>query len=136
MLRMKETDFMAVIDVNLKGVFLCTSEACKVMLKKRSGRIINISSVVGQIGNPGQANYAAAKGGVIGTPPPGFAQPAMPSSEAAPLAFFRPRCALVQHAWGIFVGGRRRKFGSALLEPLRVTASVALVASPEGTLGT
>eukprot|EP00285_Hemiselmis_virescens_P014366 CAMPEP_0173388340 /NCGR_PEP_ID=MMETSP1356-20130122/10674_1 /TAXON_ID=77927 ORGANISM="Hemiselmis virescens, Strain PCC157" /NCGR_SAMPLE_ID=MMETSP1356 /ASSEMBLY_ACC=CAM_ASM_000847 /LENGTH=304 /DNA_ID=CAMNT_0014345223 /DNA_START=1 /DNA_END=915 /DNA_ORIENTATION=+ len=66
MLRMKEEDFMAVININLKGVFLCSQEASKVMLKKRAGRIINISSVVGQIGNPGQANYAAAKGGVIG----------------------------------------------------------------------
>lgn len=66
MLRMKFDDFKAVIDVNLAGVFLCSQAAAKVMLKKRSGRIINISSVVGQIGNPGQANYAAAKGGVIG----------------------------------------------------------------------
>ena len=66
MLRMKYDDWKAVIDVNLSGVFLCSQEAAKVMLKKRSGRIINISSVVGQIGNPGQANYAAAKGGVIG----------------------------------------------------------------------
>mmetsp|Transcript_38336 Transcript_38336/g.89862 ORF Transcript_38336/g.89862 Transcript_38336/m.89862 type:complete len:153 (-) Transcript_38336:31-489(-) len=66
MLRMKYEDWKAVIDVNLSGVFLCSQEACKVMLKKRAGRIINISSVVGQIGNPGQANYAAAKGGVIG----------------------------------------------------------------------
>lgn len=66
MMRMKESDFMDVININLKGVFLCSQEASKVMLKKRAGRIINISSVVGQIGNPGQANYAAAKGGVIG----------------------------------------------------------------------
>merc|ERR1719393_763197 len=65
-LRMKYEDWKAVIDVNLAGVFLCSQQAAKVMLKKRTGRIINISSVVGQIGNPGQANYAAAKGGVIG----------------------------------------------------------------------
>lgn len=65
-LRMKYEDWKAVIDVNLAGVFLCSQQAAKVMLKKKSGRIINISSVVGQIGNPGQANYAAAKGGVLG----------------------------------------------------------------------
>jgi len=65
-MRMKFDDWKSVIDVNLGGVFLCTQAAAKVMLKKRAGRIINISSVVGQIGNPGQANYAAAKGGVIG----------------------------------------------------------------------
>merc|ERR1711966_303328 len=65
-LRMKLEDWKAVIDVNLSGVFICSQEAAKVMLKKKAGRIINISSVVGQIGNPGQANYAAAKGGVLG----------------------------------------------------------------------
>jgi len=65
-LRMKFEDWKAVIDVNLAGVFLCSQEAAKRMLKKKAGRIINISSVVGQIGNPGQANYAAAKGGVLG----------------------------------------------------------------------
>lgn len=65
-LRMKFADWQAVIDINLGGVFLCSQAAAKIMLKKRAGRIINISSVVGQIGNPGQANYAAAKGGVIG----------------------------------------------------------------------
>lgn len=64
-MRMKEKQFRDVIDTNLVGVFLATREAAKIMMKKRSGRIINMASVVGQIGNPGQANYAASKGGVI-----------------------------------------------------------------------
>ncbi|NEU74351.1 3-oxoacyl-[acyl-carrier-protein] reductase [Hassallia byssoidea VB512170] len=66
LLRMKPEDWQAVIDLNLTGVFLCTRAASKIMLKKRSGRIINITSVAGQMGNPGQANYSAAKAGVIG----------------------------------------------------------------------
>jgi 3-oxoacyl-[acyl-carrier protein] reductase len=65
-LRMKEEEWDAVINTNLKGVFLCTKAAARAMMKKRSGRIINISSIVGIIGNPGQANYVAAKSGVIG----------------------------------------------------------------------
>jgi len=56
-----------VIDLNLTGVFLCRAVS-KVMLKQRAGRIINIASVAGQMGNPGQANYSAAKAGVIGLP--------------------------------------------------------------------
>lgn len=66
LLRMKPEDWQAVIDLNLTGVFLCTRAASKLMLKQRSGRIINIASVAGQMGNPGQANYSAAKAGVIG----------------------------------------------------------------------
>ncbi|WP_083602512.1 3-oxoacyl-[acyl-carrier-protein] reductase [Hydrococcus rivularis] len=66
LLRMKPEDWQAVIDLNLTGVFLCTKAVSKTMIKQRSGRIINISSVAGQMGNPGQANYSAAKAGVIG----------------------------------------------------------------------
>ena len=66
LLRMKPEQWQAVIDLNLTGVFLCTKAVSKTMLKQRSGRIINIASVAGQIGNPGQANYSAAKAGVIG----------------------------------------------------------------------
>jgi len=66
LLRMKPEDWQAVIDLNLTGVFLCTRAISKVMLKQRAGRIINIASVAGQMGNPGQANYSAAKAGVIG----------------------------------------------------------------------
>jgi 3-oxoacyl-[acyl-carrier protein] reductase len=66
LLRMKLEDWQAVINLNLTGVFLCTKAASKVMLKQRSGRIINIASVAGQMGNPGQANYSAAKAGVVG----------------------------------------------------------------------
>ncbi|MGL5082050.1 MAG: 3-oxoacyl-[acyl-carrier-protein] reductase [Microcoleaceae cyanobacterium] len=66
LLRMKLEEWQAVIDLNLTGVFLCTRAVSKIMLKQRSGRIINIASVAGQMGNPGQANYSAAKAGVIG----------------------------------------------------------------------
>ena len=66
LLRMKAADWQAVINLNLTGVFLCTKAVSKLMLKQRSGRIINIASVAGQMGNPGQANYSAAKAGVIG----------------------------------------------------------------------
>lgn len=65
-LRMKEEDWDAVLTVNLKGAFLCSRAAFKVMSKQRYGRIINIASVVGQMGNAGQANYCASKAGLIG----------------------------------------------------------------------
>lgn len=65
-LRMKDEDWDAVLTVNLKGAFLCSRAASKVMTKQRSGRIINIASVVGQMGNAGQANYCASKAGLIG----------------------------------------------------------------------
>jgi 3-oxoacyl-[acyl-carrier protein] reductase len=64
-LRMTEKEWDAVINVNLKGVFNCTKAASRSMLRQRSGRIVNIASVVGQMGNAGQANYSASKGGVI-----------------------------------------------------------------------
>ncbi len=66
LMRMKEEDWDAVIDINLKGTFLCSKEAVKVMVKQRYGRIINIASVVAYIGNPGQANYSASKAGIVG----------------------------------------------------------------------
>ncbi len=65
MLRMKESDWDAVIAVNLKGVFNCSKAVLKYMMKQRSGKIINIASIIGLIGNPGQANYSASKAGVI-----------------------------------------------------------------------
>lgn len=66
LVRMKDEDWDAVLSVNLKGAFLCTRAVAKVMTKQRSGRIINIASVVGQMGNVGQANYCASKAGLIG----------------------------------------------------------------------
>ncbi|AAR34977.1 3-oxoacyl-[acyl-carrier-protein] reductase [Geobacter sulfurreducens] len=66
LLRMKDADWDAVLDVNLKGAFNCTREAAKLMTKARSGRIVNIGSVVGEMGNAGQVNYCASKAGMIG----------------------------------------------------------------------
>ena len=66
LMRMKDDDWDAVLNVNLKGAFLCTRAVFKVMSKQRYGRIINIASVVGQMGNAGQANYCASKAGLIG----------------------------------------------------------------------
>jgi len=66
LMRMKVSQWDDVLNTNLKGVFLCTKNVSKFMIKQRSGNIINITSIVGLIGNPGQANYAASKAGVIG----------------------------------------------------------------------
>ncbi|WP_114994728.1 3-oxoacyl-[acyl-carrier-protein] reductase [Synechococcus sp. UW179A] len=66
LMRMKTEDWQAVINLNLSGVFLCTRAVTRPMLKQKSGRIINITSVVGLMGNAGQSNYAAAKAGVVG----------------------------------------------------------------------
>ena len=66
LMRMKEEDWDAVINTNLKGVYYCTKAVSKLMMKKRAGRIVNMASVVGLTGNAGQANYSAAKAGVIG----------------------------------------------------------------------
>ena len=66
MMRMKEEDFDSVININLKGTFNCTKAVSKIMMKQRSGSIINMSSVIGLVGNIGQANYAASKAGILG----------------------------------------------------------------------
>jgi len=66
LVRMKGKDWDDVLNINLKGTFICTKIAAKTMLKQRYGRIINMTSVVGASGNPGQANYAASKAGIIG----------------------------------------------------------------------
>ncbi|WP_341322656.1 3-oxoacyl-[acyl-carrier-protein] reductase [Solibacillus sp. FSL H8-0523] len=66
LIRMKDDEWDDVLNTNLKGVFLCTKTVARQMMKQRAGRIINISSIVGVVGNPGQANYVAAKAGVIG----------------------------------------------------------------------
>ena len=66
LMRMKTEDWQKVLDLNLSGVFYCTRAVSRQMLKQKKGRIINITSVVGLMGNPGQANYSAAKAGVVG----------------------------------------------------------------------
>lgn len=66
LLRMKEEDWDLVLGINLKGVFNCTKSVARIMLKQRSGKIVNVSSVVGIMGNAGQSNYSASKAGVIG----------------------------------------------------------------------
>ncbi|MDI6889775.1 MAG: 3-oxoacyl-[acyl-carrier-protein] reductase [Thermodesulfovibrionales bacterium] len=66
LLRMKEEDWDSVVDINLKGVFLCSREAIKEMSQRRYGRIVNIASVAAFMGNPGQANYSASKAGIVG----------------------------------------------------------------------
>ena len=66
LMRMKEAEFDQVIDTNLKGAFLCMKTVARQMMRQKSGRIINVASIVGVSGNPGQANYVAAKAGVIG----------------------------------------------------------------------
>ena len=66
LMRMKEADWQAVLDTNLTGVYHCTKAVSKLMMKQRQGAVINLSSVVGETGNAGQANYAAAKAGIIG----------------------------------------------------------------------
>lgn len=66
LMRMKEEDFDSVIDVNLKGTFNCVRQVTPIMLKQKGGRVINISSVVGEVGNAGQVNYASSKAGIIG----------------------------------------------------------------------
>ena len=65
MLRMSDADWDEVLDTNLKGTFLCMRSVAKIMMRQRSGRVINMASVVGMIGNAGQANYAASKAGII-----------------------------------------------------------------------
>jgi len=66
LIRMPEADFDAVININLKGAFNCSKAVCKIMMKQRSGRIVNMASIIGIMGNAGQVNYAASKAGMIG----------------------------------------------------------------------
>lgn len=65
LMRMTEDDWDAVLDINLKGAFLCTKAVSRLMMKQRAGAIVNVASIIGLIGNPGQCNYSASKGGLI-----------------------------------------------------------------------
>jgi 3-oxoacyl-[acyl-carrier protein] reductase len=77
LMRMKEADWDLVLSINLKGSFLCSQQAVKQMMKQKSGSIVNIASIVGLMGNAGQANYSASKAGLIGLIAPGFIDTAM-----------------------------------------------------------
>jgi NAD(P)-dependent dehydrogenase (short-subunit alcohol dehydrogenase family) len=87
LIRMSEEDWDAVLDINLKGAFLVTKAVAKIMMKQRSGSIVNIASVVGVMGNPGQVNYSASKGGLIAmtrTTGQGTGQPQRPHQRGRP----------------------------------------------------
>ena len=116
MLRMKDDDFDKVVAINLRGAFLCLREAAKIMTRQRHGRIINISSVVGQMGNAGQINYSAAKAGLIG----------MTKSAAKELA---PRSVTVNAVAPVFI---ETDMTAALSEEARDAYAKAI---PLGRLG-
>ncbi|MBI4823141.1 MAG: 3-oxoacyl-[acyl-carrier-protein] reductase [Nitrospirae bacterium] len=131
-IRMKEEDWDSVISINLKGVFLCSKEAIKVMSKARYGRIVNISSVVAFIGNPGQANYSASKAGIIGltkTIAKEYASRGITANAVAPGFITTPMTdalsdAVKQEMLKAIPGGR---FGS----PEEVAHAVGFLVSPE-----
>ena len=91
-MRMKEEDFDQVIETNLKGTFLTMKAVCRPMMKQRSGRIINMASVVALMGNAGQANYCASKAGVTHDQGhgPGAGLPGPSRSTPSPPALLRP----------------------------------------------
>ena len=116
---MKEADFDAVIDTNLKGTFLCMKAVSRIMMKQRYGRIVNLSSVVGLRGNAGQANYAAAKAGLIG----------FTKSVAKELASRNIRCNAV--APGCIATDMTAVLGEDAVDAMVKTIPMGRVAQPE-----
>ena len=116
---MKEEDWQAVLDTNLNGAFHCTKAAARLMMKQRSGSIINITSVVGETGNAGQANYAAAKAGLIG----------FTKSVAKELASRNVRCNAI--APGCIATDMTAVLGEEAIEAMTKTIPLGRVAQPE-----
>ncbi|HEY0827158.1 MAG TPA: 3-oxoacyl-[acyl-carrier-protein] reductase [Bacilli bacterium] len=123
MMRMKEEEFDAVININLKGVFNCMKSVTRPMMKQRSGKIINISSVVGVLGNAGQANYVAAKAGVIGL------------TKSAALELSSRGITVNAVAPGFIETDMTDKLNEEAREQLRVRIPLARLGKPEDVAG-
>lgn len=119
LMRMKEADWQAVLDTNLTGVYHCTKAVSKLMMKQRQGAVINLSSVVGETGNAGQANYAAAKAGLIG----------FTKSVAKELASRNIRCNAV--APGCIATDMTAVLGEEAVDAMVQTIPMGRVAQPE-----
>lgn len=119
LMRMKEADWQAVLDTNLTGVYHCTKAVSKLMMKQRQGAVINLSSVVGETGNAGQANYAAAKAGLIG----------FTKSVAKELASRNIRCNAV--APGCIATDMTAVLGEEAVDAMVKTIPMGRVAQPE-----
>ena len=119
LMRMKEADWQAVLDTNLTGVYHCTKAVSKLMMKQRQGAVINLSSVVGETGNAGQANYAAAKAGLIG----------FTKSVAKELASRNIRCNAV--APGCIATDMTAVLGEDAVDAMVKTIPMGRVAQPE-----
>jgi 3-oxoacyl-[acyl-carrier protein] reductase len=131
-LRLKEEDWEAVLRTDLTGVFLCTKAAARVMLKAREGRIVNVTSVVAETGNPGQAAYAAAKAGVIG-----FTKAVARELAARNITVNAVAPGLVATEMSDGIGGAQREAYRLAVpvgreaDPAEVASAVAYLSSPE-----
>lgn len=123
LMRMKEEEFDAVININLKGVFNCMKSVTRPMMKQRFGKIINISSVVGVLGNAGQANYVAAKAGVIGL------------TKSAALELSSRGITVNAVAPGFIETDMTDKLNEAAREQLRVRIPLGRLGKPEDVAG-